>query len=177
MKTKQQINREIEDLKKELSSLKGTKTEVYSRIVGYYRSVKNWNKGKREEFDHRKTFTSLALSMEEVDDIIQPSNLKDSTSAREVSAMTAPLFSSSVAYYSYFYRNTCPKCQPVKKYIQSLPLEGNEINVDNESGIEQAIEFNVTASPTVIFFDHAGKELFRAHDIEKLEEHQHILES
>ena len=31
-------------------------TEVYSRIVGYFRPVKNWNDGKREEFVHRVTF-------------------------------------------------------------------------------------------------------------------------
>ena len=31
-------------------------TEVYSRIVGYYRPVKNWNDGKRAEFTDRKEF-------------------------------------------------------------------------------------------------------------------------
>ena len=31
-------------------------TEVYSRVVGYHRPVKNWNKGKREEFKARKVF-------------------------------------------------------------------------------------------------------------------------
>jgi len=169
MKTEQQINKEIEDLQKELKSLKGTKTEVYSRIVGYYRSVKNWNKGKREEFDKRITFSSLVPHVQEDFNTVQPEI------ERENPVMQAPLFSRSVAYYSYFYRNTCPKCPPVKKYIQSLSLDGREINVDNESGIEQAIEYNVTASPTVIFFDHAGQEVFRAHDIEKLEEHTSIL--
>lgn len=28
--------------------------EVYSRVVGYYRPVTQWNKGKQEEFRHRK---------------------------------------------------------------------------------------------------------------------------
>ncbi len=28
-------------------------TEIYSRVVGYYRPVQNWNKGKAEEFRHR----------------------------------------------------------------------------------------------------------------------------
>jgi len=28
-------------------------TEVYSRVVGYYRPVQNWNKGKAEEFLER----------------------------------------------------------------------------------------------------------------------------
>ena len=32
------------------------KTEVYSRITGYYRPVQNWNDGKAEEFQHRKTY-------------------------------------------------------------------------------------------------------------------------
>ena len=32
------------------------KTEVYSRIVGYFRPIANWNEGKAEEFRTRKTF-------------------------------------------------------------------------------------------------------------------------
>jgi anaerobic ribonucleoside-triphosphate reductase len=34
--------------------VKAIRTEVYSRIVGYYRPVQNWNKGKREEFAQRE---------------------------------------------------------------------------------------------------------------------------
>ncbi|MGN1042924.1 MAG: ribonucleoside triphosphate reductase, partial [Christensenellales bacterium] len=34
----------------------GKKTEVYSRITGYYRPVQNWNDGKREEFASRKVY-------------------------------------------------------------------------------------------------------------------------
>ncbi|SIP87750.1 ribonucleoside-triphosphate reductase class III catalytic subunit [Alkalispirochaeta americana] len=34
----------------------GEEAEVYSRIVGYYRSLKNWNKGKRAEFSERETY-------------------------------------------------------------------------------------------------------------------------
>jgi len=34
----------------------GSKTEVYSRVVGYLRPVHQWNEGKREEFRLRKTF-------------------------------------------------------------------------------------------------------------------------
>ena len=30
--------------------------EVYSRIVGYLRPVQNWNKGKRREFNDRRTY-------------------------------------------------------------------------------------------------------------------------
>jgi len=34
----------------------GETTEVYSRIVGYFRPVSNWNAGKKEEFKIRKTY-------------------------------------------------------------------------------------------------------------------------
>ncbi len=35
----------------------GKETEIYSRVVGYYRPVQNWNKGKKEEFKERKVYT------------------------------------------------------------------------------------------------------------------------
>jgi ribonucleoside-triphosphate reductase (formate) len=34
----------------------GKETEVYSRIVGYYRPIKQWNNGKAEEYKFRKEF-------------------------------------------------------------------------------------------------------------------------
>jgi len=46
----------IAELEKELENIKGTECEVYSRIVGYFRSVKQWNNGKQEEFKDRITF-------------------------------------------------------------------------------------------------------------------------
>ena len=40
--------------------------EVYSRIVGYLRPVQNWNKGKRREFEDRKTYRAAGRVVEEV---------------------------------------------------------------------------------------------------------------
>ena len=31
------------------------KTEVYSRVSGYFRPISQWNKGKKSEFNDRKT--------------------------------------------------------------------------------------------------------------------------
>ncbi|RCW50740.1 anaerobic ribonucleoside-triphosphate reductase-like protein [Halanaerobium sp. MA284_MarDTE_T2] len=36
---------------------KKQKCEVYSRVVGYLSPVSDWNKGKKEEFKDRKTFS------------------------------------------------------------------------------------------------------------------------
>ncbi|NLD95013.1 MAG: ribonucleoside triphosphate reductase, partial [Fibrobacter sp.] len=44
----------------------GQETEVYSRIVGYYRPVKNWNDGKRAEYGDRKEFVISESSAPEI---------------------------------------------------------------------------------------------------------------
>lgn len=33
--------------------MKKIKCEIYSRVVGYYRPVNQWNNGKQEEFNNR----------------------------------------------------------------------------------------------------------------------------
>jgi len=38
----------------EPKTVKAIKAEVYSRVVGYYRPVQDWNKGKQEEFSQRE---------------------------------------------------------------------------------------------------------------------------
>ena len=37
--------------------------EVYSRVVGYFRPVNQWNKGKKEEFSERQTYIFQPDSM------------------------------------------------------------------------------------------------------------------
>ncbi|MEK7167377.1 MAG: anaerobic ribonucleoside-triphosphate reductase [Patescibacteria group bacterium] len=40
----------------EQTNLKRQSCEVYSRVVGYFRPVAQWNPGKQSEFSDRKTF-------------------------------------------------------------------------------------------------------------------------
>jgi anaerobic ribonucleoside-triphosphate reductase len=37
-------------------------TEVYSRIVGYYRPVQHWNAGKKQEFSERNTYDQKLMT-------------------------------------------------------------------------------------------------------------------
>lgn len=50
------IECEIASTKKELAEVHGSPCEVYARIVGYYRNVKYWNKGKKEEYTKRTNY-------------------------------------------------------------------------------------------------------------------------
>lgn len=55
--TQAEIIEQINILEDSLPHVKGTKCEVYARIVGYYSVVnKNWNAGKQEEFKQRAMF-------------------------------------------------------------------------------------------------------------------------
>ena len=56
MRSVAELDSEIARVKQEMEDARGAECEVYARIVGYYRSVKNWNKGKREEYKERKMF-------------------------------------------------------------------------------------------------------------------------
>ena len=40
----------------EKTEKKVCKCEIYSRVVGYLSPVSEWNKGKKEEFEQRKTY-------------------------------------------------------------------------------------------------------------------------
>lgn len=54
----QEIDKKIVSLKEELDNVKGGPCEMYSRIVGFYRSVRNWNAGKQEEYKNRKEYST-----------------------------------------------------------------------------------------------------------------------
>lgn len=57
-----EIDADIAKVKAEMLDVHGTETEVYSRIVGYYRALSNnpkydtWNIGQRAQFFKRKMF-------------------------------------------------------------------------------------------------------------------------
>jgi anaerobic ribonucleoside-triphosphate reductase len=57
LRSKQDVEKELEDAMVELQNVKGGPTEIYTRICGYYRSTKNFNIGKVEEYEGRKEFT------------------------------------------------------------------------------------------------------------------------
>ncbi len=160
----EEIDREIDALKQELSSVRGTETEVYTRIVGYYRSVKNWNKGKREEYGERELFSvikaSRAVAEEEA-----AADAKVREDAPSNANAVAPAEKADPKAYVLFLRDLCPNCPPVKAYVSELGIDGVHVDVDTEEGLSAARKYGVMASPTVIFFDDDKRELFRAHSL------------
>ncbi|MBR9981398.1 MAG: ribonucleoside triphosphate reductase [Desulfatitalea sp.] len=56
-------------------------TEVYSRVVGYLRPVKQWNDGKQAEYALRKTFRVASIDPELTTTVVARKNKVESTAA------------------------------------------------------------------------------------------------
>ncbi len=164
-RTLAQIEAEIEETKEALKDVHGTETEVYARIVGYYRAVKHWNKGKRDEFDQRKMF-SLEASKEY--DITAADCACQAKAPAKMSAIDTNTDLNSVTYEMYT-RKTCPNCPPVKSFMAGLDMPGRSIDVDSKEGLAEAAKKGIFAAPTVIFYNEAGIETARCHNVEELE--------
>ena len=165
LRTIAQIDAEIAQAKEELAKVHGTETEVYARIVGYYRSVRNWNRGKRDEYDLRKQFVwegdkNAVESKDQTE--------KKLKTPAAVNATVGINTLDSEIYYEYFSRKTCPNCGPVKKVLETLDIKGMHIDVDTPEGLENASKKGVLSSPTVIIFDTTGTEIGRAHNVTEL---------
>lgn len=165
-RTLAQVEQEIAETKAALQDVHGTETEVYARIVGYYRAVKHWNKGKRDEFDMRKMFT-LEASKEY--DITANDQVSSTKTQSKVGAAETPVMNTNSVTYEMYTRKTCPNCPPVKEFMAHLDMSGRSIDVDTAEGLQEAAKNGVFASPTVIFYNEAGVETARCHNVEELE--------
>ncbi len=163
VRTLAQVEQEIAETKAQLANVHGSETEVYARIVGYYRSVRNWNKGKRDEFDLRKMF--------EFDSEKQDNSTYTLTEADKGCCSCEIKNEAGIpATFEMFTRATCPNCPPVKQYMAECGLEGKSIDVDTEAGLALAAAKGVFATPTVIAYDANGNEVGRAHAVEELDQ-------
>lgn len=162
LRTLEQIEKEIAETQAELQNVHGTETEVYARIVGYYRAVKHWNNGKRDEFNLRKMFT-LEDSKGYDSPVI---NNKVEEEAKEKVQETS---NTDSVTYELYTRKTCPNCPPVKDFMDSVELPGKSINVDTKEGLAEAAKNGIFATPTVIFYNAEGEETARCHNVEELE--------
>lgn len=154
------IEADIAATKEALANVKGTTTEVYARIVGYYRAVRNWNKGKRDEFNHRAMFV--------YDGEKEPLRETVSAPAADTEPVATCCDTPLALHYEFFMRQTCPNCPPVKNYMAEVTMEGRMVDVDTESGLSEAARKGVFSAPTVIFYGADGSEIGRAHNVSEL---------
>jgi ribonucleoside-triphosphate reductase len=155
MRTLEAIEKDLDQARETLLSVKGTPAEVYSRIVGYYRSVRNWNRGKREEYGERRLYDLSRLGDSGLTGAAAPATLV-STASADIDADAARVL--------LFWRPACPACPSAKEAAGRLGLPVDLVNADTEAGLAEARRHNVLATPTAIFLSPTGDEIGRALD-------------
>ena len=121
----------------------GRKTEVYSRITGYYRPVQNWNAGKTQEFKDRREY------------VIETSVLKHGAplpkQEEECVKNQAPV---SDARTILFATPTCPNCKIAVPMLEKAGLPFEKIYANDQPDLAKS--FGVMQAPTLVVSD--GKE-------------------
>ncbi len=163
-KTIEQIDRQIDELQQKLQNVKGTKTEVYTRIVGYHRAVDNWNNGKKEEYRHRKAFQIDQNIVEKK--VSQVEKKKEKTAKADKKEANVNI--SRIAFYKLFTSQLCRNCPPVKDYVKNLPIIGEEVDVTTDLGINVSRKYEIMSTPTVVLFDNNDNIMFKLNTIEEL---------
>ena len=141
----------------------GNATEVYSRITGYYRPVRNWNDGKSSEFENRKTYEpeelfSVNRNLLEEAGVEMP-RVGTQTLGR-ANRVEAPKSNSDAEKVILVTTKTCPNCQAAKNYLNQAGIEYDVILADEADGAEIAGQYNISAAPTLIVQSGEEAELY-----------------
>ena len=138
----------------------GAKTEVYSRITGYYRPVQNWNDGKAQEFKDRRVYdlghSTLRHEGPNPAPVDEPA---DGTKAGTKVDVTIPLSDlipdlgkaaeegedSSILL---FRTATCPNCAAAEKMLDKAGVEYSVLNADEEPALVS--RFSIMQAPTLV---------------------------
>ena len=116
----------------------GEKTEVYSRITGYYRPVQNWNDGKSQEFKDRKVYN------------IDPSKILFAAAVNP-NVTTEKTAMADDAKIMLFTTKTCPNCKAAKAMLDKAGI-AYEV-VDAEENADLAKQFAIMQAPTLVIAD------------------------
>ena len=113
----------------------GQEAEVYSRITGYYRPVKNWNAGKTQEYKNRISY-----------DVANSALKKGEKAVVKIVAAVEKKRDEQPAGTYLFTTKTCPNCKIAKEFIKDMEYQA----VDAEENPELAQEFGVMQAPTLV---------------------------
>ncbi|MBQ3114770.1 MAG: ribonucleoside triphosphate reductase [Clostridia bacterium] len=111
----------------------GEDAEVYSRITGYYRPVRNWNAGKTQEYKERKEY---------VIDVDGLKNVEKACTKEEVKADNG---NGGLKDGNYLFASpTCPNCKIAYSLLEKAQypytkiMATDNVELSNALGIKQA---------------------------------------
>lgn len=157
----------------------GKKSEVYSRITGYYRPVQNWNDGKSQEYKNRTVYDILnskapaaridtencgkgkkaTVSRTAAETKIRPGKTAVVTMSGDEVKIEHP---ATVKYL--FTTSTCPNCRIAKEMLAD---EDYQV-IDAEKNPELVSKYGIMQAPTlVVIQDGKMKKYVNASNIQR----------
>jgi ribonucleoside-triphosphate reductase len=121
----------------------GEKTEVYSRITGYYRPVQNWNDGKTQEYKDRVVYTPEKFG-----------NKKPILGEMPYAADGCECASAEPEKLLLFTTKTCPKCRMAKMFLDQAGIQYETVVADDNPDL--AREYGIKEAPTLVVITAEG---------------------
>ena len=124
----------------------GKETEVYSRITGYYRPVKNWNDGKSQEYKERKTYDILNSKLTH-------------SGPKEACALEAEKENSFLADGIYlFASSTCPNCKIAAQLLEKAGVSYSKVLAQENVALTEGL--GIKQAPTLVAVKEGKTEKF-----------------
>ena len=117
----------------------GKKTEVYSRITGYYRPVQNWNDGKSQEFKDRKVYN------------VGTSVLKGTVKPVEAPVQEEVAPATVTGKALLFSRVTCPNCRVAENLLNKAGIDYEKLIA--EENVDLCRAYGIKGAPTLVITD------------------------
>ena len=135
----------------------GKKTEVYSRITGYYRPVQNWNDGKTQEYKDRLTYDIGKIDLNNNNLKIEEAKCDSSLNVVEGELKTKQLL---------FGTKTCPNCAMAKMLLNKSNIQFDFI--DAEENIELTKKYKIKQAPTLVILDYSNLEIDKIENVSNI---------
>ena len=127
----------------------GERTEIYSRITGYYRPVQNWNDGKAQEFKDRKVY-DIGHSHLTHQGVLHPD-----VKAEQPDAPAEEPAGNACGTVKLFATRTCPNCKQAEKLLTEAGIPFTRLLAE-ENG-EEAARLGIRQAPTLVVGDGEDK--------------------
>ncbi|MCR5229895.1 MAG: ribonucleoside triphosphate reductase [Solobacterium sp.] len=134
----------------------GQKTEVYSRITGYYRPVQNWNDGKAQEYKDRKVYNIGHSTLTHVGPIPAP---VDAAPAEPVEVQEEAAVKASDSSVLLFKTPTCPNCKAAGALLDKAGVSYTALNANEEKDLVS--KFGIKQAPTLVLINGDSFEKYR----------------
>lgn len=131
----------------------GKDAEVYSRITGYYRPVRNWNDGKVSEYKSRKTYQNVQMlpKSEPRFNVPESSTWADASASvpaeNETSCNVQTISDQEMILLS---TKTCPNCRIASSELKKAGISFRVLYAEDPEGENLARRLGISNAPTLV---------------------------